>query len=229
MLGSEIKNNIHTLWDYNQLNEQLPDHADVIVVPGCRDLSVVDRAAELYHEGRSDMIVMSGKNGPMTRGDSQTEAMTFAVHATALDVPAAALFLEEESENTGHNILYSSRLLRDLGRRASSVILVQKPYFERRLRATFEQQWEDPETTGYVTSPRTTEGQPMSFDDYTQLRTATERDVAQYVLDTTKRIIEYPVHGFQTEQEMSVEVRTAYDLVTAAFSSVPVDAYSSVA
>lgn len=212
MLDLDTKRHIETLWNYNQLNEELPEKADAIIVPGCCDLSVVDRAVELYHSGISDVVVMSGDRGPMTLHNKNTEAVTFAERAREFGVPAAALFLEEEATNTGENIRNSSDLLAAMGRRAASVIIVQKPYLERRGRATFDKQWGG-ETKGYITSVRNAENQPMSFAEYVDMRRADERDIASYVLDTMQRIITYPSRGFHTEQPMTPALLASYELV----------------
>lgn len=221
MLDATTKKHIETLWNYNQLNEELPERADAIIVPGCCDLSVVDRAVELYHAGISDIVVMTGDRGPMTLHNKETEALTFAERAHEFGVPKPALFLEENATNTGENVRYSDRLLTELGRTASSVVIVQKPYLERRVRATFDKQWGS-ETNGYVTSIQNSDGLPMSFDEYVTMRTADERDIANYVLDTMHRIITYPERGYHTEQNMTPDILASYKMARLALTRLSV-------
>jgi uncharacterized SAM-binding protein YcdF (DUF218 family) len=94
-----------------------------------------------------------------------------------MGVPRSAILLETKATNTGDNTLFSRQLLQDEGldivcfwlpSRSSisdtsqkRVIVVQKPYMERRTYATVKKRW--PEVELMVTSPR------LSFDTYFQV------------------------------------------------------------
>lgn len=227
-MSPETKTNIAALWRYNQLEQPLPDRADAIIVPGCRDLGVVERAAELYREGRAEIVVMSGEHGTMTRDVfDDTEAVTFAKKAIELGVDASACFLEERATNTGENIRFSEQLFRELGRGATSVLLVQKPYLERRVMATFEKQWDNQATAAIVTSQRRDDGTAMSFDDYCAVRRADPVDIAQYLVDTTDRVIAYPDLGFQSHQPIDSATIEALQGLRQYLQTQTYDAYAA--
>jgi uncharacterized SAM-binding protein YcdF (DUF218 family) len=49
-----------------------------------------------------------------------------------VSVPGEAVMLEAASANTGENIRFSHRLLQEQNRLPQRIILVQKPFMERR-------------------------------------------------------------------------------------------------
>ena len=56
-------------------------------------------------------------------------------------VPAEAILIENRSRNTGENFRFTRQVLESRGLDFSSFIMVQKPYMERRVLATAQQQW----------------------------------------------------------------------------------------
>ena len=52
----------------------------------------------------------------------------------ALGVPQSAIIIEPEAANTGQNITFSRRVLADAGITPNLVMLISKPYMQRRLR-----------------------------------------------------------------------------------------------
>ncbi|HRN57086.1 MAG TPA: YdcF family protein, partial [Agriterribacter sp.] len=86
------------------------------------------------------------------------EADRFAAIAMQKGVPADALLIENKSSNTGENIVFTARLLKEKGLDPHSFIVVQKPYMERRSYATFKKHW--PHKNVLVTSPQ------LDFDEY---------------------------------------------------------------
>jgi uncharacterized SAM-binding protein YcdF (DUF218 family) len=82
------------------------------------------------------------------------------------------------------------------------MILVQKPYMERRTLATFLKQWPGDKTEVFVTSPR------ISFEAYPTKEIPVERVIGIMVGDLY-RIKDYPAKGFQVPQEIPAEVMTA--------------------
>ncbi|WP_213080502.1 YdcF family protein, partial [Escherichia coli] len=69
------------------------------------------------------------------------EAETFAAIAKDAGVPEHAILLETQSTNSGEILHFSHQLLVQQARPAKRILLVQKPYMERRAYATFMQQW----------------------------------------------------------------------------------------
>jgi uncharacterized SAM-binding protein YcdF (DUF218 family) len=121
-------------------------------------------------------------------------------------VPAAAILIENRSSNTGENVLFTRRLLEELGLAVQSVIAVQKPYMERRTYATLRQQW--PEVRVQVASPR------LSFEEY--CRGMDREDVVNIMVGDLQRILIYPQRGFMIPQEVPAEVLVALDALVEA-------------
>ncbi len=186
------------IWDYHRLNHS-PEKSDVILVLGSHDLRVAERAVELYHEGMAPLILFSGKRGALTGHWQETEAQRFAAVAREAGVPAAAILLEPHAVNTGENIRFGYRLLAGKNMIPRKLILVQKPYMERRTYATFLKQWPESKVKAFVTSPR------ISFEDYPTENIPME-EVIHIMVGDLVRIREYPARGFQIVQEIPREV-----------------------
>ncbi len=197
------------IWDYMHLHHTLAP-SDVILTLGSNDLRVAEHAAACYLRGLAPLLVFSGNVGALTRGVfAQPEAELFAEAAIRLGVPRAAILCEPESTNTGDNIRFSHRLLQQHGLTPQRLILVQKPYMERRTYATFMQQWPaavKPEV--FVTSP------PLTFETYADGLMPREQFINVMVGDL-QRIREYPKLGFQIKQEIPAEVWQAYERLVA--------------
>lgn len=197
MLNHEILSLAKKLWDYHLLNNQL-EKVDCILALGSHDLRVAERAAELYLQGFAPLLVMSGSLGNFTRDIwTEKEADKFAAIAIGKGVPAKAILIENNSTNTGENILFTQKLLKEKNLDPQSFIVVQKPYMERRSYATFKKHW--PDKTLLVTSPQ------ISFEEYPNEEIPMERLINIMVGDL-QRIKFYPEKGFQIYQEIPAGV-----------------------
>ncbi len=189
------------LWDYHHL-DQVPVPSDVIFVLGSHDLRVAERAVELYQRGLAPYILFSGKRGALTQHWPVTEAERFAALARERGVPAGHILTEPEATNTGENIRYGHRLLQERDLRPERMILVQKPYMERRTWATFMKQWPGEAVEIAVTSPQ------IPFEKYANEEIPVEQVISIMVGDLY-RIRDYPARGFQIPQEIPPEVMAA--------------------
>jgi len=190
------------IWDYHHLNHTL-EKSDVILVLGSNDLRVAEYAAELYLQGWAPLVVFSGNAGALTRERfDRPEAELFAGIALRNGVPESAMLIEAESTNTGENVVFSRRLLESKRIDPNSLILVQKPYMERRAYATFMNFW--PGKRVLAASP------PIPFSEY-----PTEdlpRDlVINIMVGDLQRIRIYPERGFQIKQEIPDDVWQAFE------------------
>ncbi len=194
------------IWDYHHLNHQL-EKADLILALGSNDLRVAEHAAELYLQGWADRLMFSGNVGALTRGKfAKSEAETFAEIAVGKGVPRSAILIEPNSTNTGENIAFSRRVLAEHGLEPEKIIVVQKPYMERRAFATFVKNW--PGNQLVVSSP------PISFADY--FTDELPKDlVINIMVGDLQRIRDYPAKGFQIEQEIPDNVWRAYEQLIA--------------
>src|SRR5262249_31663289 len=135
------------------------EKCDIILALGSNDLRVAEFAADLFLQGWAPALVLSGNAGALTRDRfSKPEAEMFAEIALKKGVPQEAILIEARSTNTGENVMFSRRLLQERGIIPESILLVQKPYMERRAYATFQKVW--PGKRVIVTSP------PIPFSAY---------------------------------------------------------------
>jgi uncharacterized SAM-binding protein YcdF (DUF218 family) len=194
------------LWDYMRLGHELAP-ADAILVLGSNDVRVGEHGARLFLRGLAPLIVCSGNVGRLTAGTfEKSEAETFADAAVRLGVPREAILLECRSTNTGENIDFSRALLASRGLHPSRVILVQKPYMERRAWATFKRRWPEPDLQ--VTSP------PIPYDQYPM--PDIPRDlVIDILVGDVQRVRVYAEQGFQIPQPMPPEVWSAWEELVA--------------
>jgi uncharacterized SAM-binding protein YcdF (DUF218 family) len=205
-----MNNHIHDLaeriWHYHQMQHEL-EPADVILVLCSHDKKVAERGARLFLEGWAPLLIFSGGLGAITSGMwTKPEADQFAEIAIQLGVPQEKILVENESTNTGENILFTKRLLAQKQIDPQKFILVQKPYMERRSFATFRKFW--PEKALVVTSPQ------VSFDEYLKSyanRELSSDDVISIMVGDLQRIKLYPDRGFQIPQEIPDEIWSAYE------------------
>ncbi len=192
----------------------IPVSRDLILDLGSNDPRVAERADQLFLAGYAPLLAFSGGLGRLTQElYPKPEAEVFAEVAIRLGVPREHILLENQSTNTGENILFTRRLLDQKGLHPKKILLVQKPYMLRRAYATAKKQW--PEVDFLVTGPQ------ISFTEYPTDKIP--KDLLINILGETRRDREYPRLGFQIPQEMpggvgclqradSVRVHTAFNL-----------------
>jgi uncharacterized SAM-binding protein YcdF (DUF218 family) len=206
MLNQEILFLAKKLWDYHLLNNKM-EKADCILALGSHDLRVPERAAELYLDGFAPLLIMSGGLGNFTQEIwTEKEADKFAAIAIEKGVPREAILIENNSTNTGENILFTQQLLKEKSLDTHSFIVVQKPYMERRSYATFKKHWPDKKLL--VTSPQ------ISFEEYPNEEIPMER-VIHIMVGDLQRIKMYPEKGFQVYQEIPPDVWEAFEQLVA--------------
>ena len=190
------------LWDYHHMNHT-PVKSDCILALGSHDLRVAERAAELYLQGLAPLVIMSGGLGNFTKEMwSEKEADKFARIAVELGVPEKDILIENQSTNTGENIVFTKRLLKEKQLNPGSFLVVQKPYMERRSYATFKKHWPDKHIL--VTSPQ------ISLKDYPTEEIPMGK-VINIMVGDLQRIKLYPEKGFQIYQEIPEEFWEAYE------------------
>ena len=221
MSESLINELAQKIWDYHHLNHTL-EKSDLILALGSNDLRVAEYAADLYSQGWAPLLMFSGNAGALTRERfKKPEAEMFADIARQRGVPESAILIEAESTNTGENVIFSRRLLESEGlqrQRAGdwakggrsekwpdSLILVQKPYMERRAYATFMKFWPGKKVIA-ASPPIPFAEYPIEEDDYLP------RDlVINIMVGDLQRIKVYPGRGFQIEQPIPDDVWQAFE------------------
>lgn len=197
---------IKTIWDYMLMGHKLKE-ADLIVVLGSHDIRTAEYAAQLWKDGWAPYLVCSGSgtvhksNPAWDEFNGRPEAEVFAEIAIEAGVSKDKVLVENQSQNTGDNFKFTKKLLDEKGIDFHKVILVQKPFMERRTYAIAKVQWPDKETL--VTAP------PMSVEEYS-LGLEGEWWIHAMVGDL-QRIKEYPKMGFQIEQLIPDDAWGAYE------------------
>ncbi|MEJ3741720.1 YdcF family protein [Actinomycetes bacterium KLBMP 9797] len=199
------------LWNYHDMRHE-PRPCDVGIGLGSHDLGVAVVAVDLFHQGMFPYIVFTGANSPTTvdrfpRG----EAVHYREYAIENGVPPESVLTEIRATNTEENIKFTREILADHEIQARSVIIMSRPYQQRRAFATCKKLW--PEVEVLCAS------RPLSLDDYVVSIGDVNRVINMLVGDT-QRIEVYAERGFAIPQHVPEEVRAAYDrLVKAGFTS----------
>ncbi|MGL4854806.1 MAG: YdcF family protein [Lentisphaeria bacterium] len=195
------------VWDYHIINEPLVK-SDMIVCFCSNDLRVADYCAELWHAKWAPKIIFSGGLGRGTAGKFlKSEAELFAERAMELGVDADSIIIERNSTNTGENIEFCKKEFCKLGIKVKRIILAQKPYMQRRAFATLQVQW--PGVDFVVGSPN------LDFENYPNDEISKE-EVINFMVGDLQRIIEYPLLGYQSYQEVPLAVVEAMEGLLAA-------------
>lgn len=206
MINNRVLKLAQVLWDYHHMNHVL-QQADCILALGSHDLRVADRAADLYIQGWAPLLIVSGGLGRLTLEVwKESEADQFAKIAIDKGVPKEAILVENRSTNTGENILFTQKLLKERNLNPQTFIVVQKPYMERRSYATFKKHW--PAKELFVTSPQ------ISFEAYPTEEIPLEK-VINIMVGDMQRIKLYAAKGFQVEQEIPDNVWQAFEELVA--------------
>ncbi|MEV0589431.1 YdcF family protein [Nonomuraea sp. NPDC050310] len=210
-ISDKVREQALLIWDYHQMDHHVRK-CDAAIGLGSHDLGVADTAVDLYHAGLFPILVFSGGNSPTTRAVfPRGEAIHFRERAIERGVPDAAVLLEPEAGNTGQNIAFSRRVLAEAGVSPATVMLISKPYMERRSYATARQVW--PEIEVVCAS------EPLEFDAYLK-SIGDARLVVDMLVGDLQRIIDYPKQGFAIEQDVPEEVLDAYEaLISAGYDS----------
>jgi uncharacterized SAM-binding protein YcdF (DUF218 family) len=190
------------LWEYHRLGHELRQ-CDAAIGLGSHDLGVATYTAELYHRGLFPVVVFTGGSTRTTRDRfPRGEAVHYREHALELGAPDTAILVDPDATNTGANITNSRALLEAAGYQPAKVMLISKPYAERRSYATVRKLW--PRVDVICAS------MPIEFDEYVQT-IGDERLVIDMMIGDMQRIIEYPARGFTIPQDVPFEVVAAYE------------------
>jgi len=196
---------LQIIWDYLGMHQE-PAKADLIVGFGNFNTDIARRAAELYHQGYAPKILFSGGLGRNTKKLlPEPEAVRFAKVAMECGVPEADIILEDKSENTKDNIVFTRELLQSRGIPHSHILGVHQPFMERRIVAAMGVYW--PEQSFSVTSPQVTI--PYYLERARQ-QGMTENASISVIVGDFQRIELYAKLGYQLPQYIPEEAWEAY-------------------
>jgi uncharacterized SAM-binding protein YcdF (DUF218 family) len=195
-----------TLWNYMCLG-QPPREADCLLLIGSLRDDVALYAADLLNRYRYATVIISGGSSRLDRTrqlgwGEDSEAEHYLKVMREAGVTRQDILLETTAANTGQNACGTAALLARHSVSPRTIIIVTKPYMERRVKATFDVQWPTPRPKFLVASP------PLRFEEY--CTSVSERThTINIMVGDLQRIIEYPKLGYQSEQAVPDEVRAA--------------------
>ncbi|MER5523346.1 YdcF family protein [Streptomyces sp. NPDC002677] len=190
------------LWDYHRMHHT-PRPCSVAVGLGSHDLGVADVTADLYHQGMAPVIVFTGSTSPTTRARMpRGEAVHYRERALQLGVPSSAVLVEPRATNTGENIEFSKAVLAEARVTVSSVLLVSKPYEERRSHAMMRRLWPEVEVVCAST--------PMGLKEYADF-IGGSRMVIDMIVGALQRVRVFPGLGLAIEQVVPDAIVAAYE------------------
>lgn len=150
--------------------EDLPEKADLIIVPGNTWPQPARRAAALYHEGMAPYIVVSGRyskgqqtfagaacEGDRYKGAYMTEADFLADVLIREGVPETAVLQERKAEFTLENARYIRRLLEEKKMTVKKALICCQAFHARRCRMYFEYVFQDTDVE-FLMCPAVTQG-----------------------------------------------------------------------
>ncbi|MFG3486624.1 YdcF family protein [Streptomyces sp. NPDC047972] len=211
MISMQDWSDAHILWAFQQMGHE-PRPCSVGIGLGSHDLGVADATVDLYRRGMFPLIVFTGATSRTTEERMpKGEAEHYRERALELGVPAPAILVELNARNTGENVRFSRSLLDDHGVQVSSILLVSKPYEERRAYATARKLWPEVDVVSASTD--------MRLEEYVD-SIGNPRLVLDMLVGAQQRLLLYPERGFTIAQDVPEDVTAAYGrLCSAGFVS----------
>lgn len=150
--------------------EDLPEKADLIIVPGNTWPQPARRAAALYHDGMAPYIVVSGRyskgqqtfagaacEGDRYKGAYMTEADFLTDVLIREGVPETAVLQERKAEFTLENARYIRKLLEEKKMTVKKALICCQAFHARRCRMYFEYVFQDTDVE-FLMCPAVTQG-----------------------------------------------------------------------
>ncbi|MGW4504930.1 YdcF family protein [Streptomyces sp. NPDC004436] len=200
MISEQAWADAELIWDFHQMHHE-PRPCSVAVGLGSHDLGVADATVDLYQRGMAPLIVFTGATSPTTRARMpHGEAVHYRERALELGVPPQDVLVEPNARNTGENIRLVRALLEDTGRPINSLLLISKPYEERRAYATARKLWPEVEVVSAST--------PMNLAEYVD-SVGDPKLVIDMLVGALQRLTLYPAQGYMIAMFVPEEVAAA--------------------
>jgi hypothetical protein len=149
---------------------------DVGIGLGSHDPTVPEVTVDLFNQGMFPYIVFTGANAPTTiERYPRGEAVHYGEYAVERGVPNHLVLLEKSARYTAENITFTRAMLAAEGRHPASVILISRPYQQRRAFAICQKLW--PEVVPLCAST------PLTFRKYVNVIGDVDRVVNMMVGD----------------------------------------------
>lgn len=201
MISTQVWADAECLWRFHHMHHEVRP-CSVAIGLGSHDMGVADATVDLYQSEMAPLIVFTGSTSPTTKDRMpRGEAVHYRERALELGVPDSDVLVEPDARNTGDNIRFSRAVIEDAGIEVDSLLLVSKPYEERRAWATARKLWPGVEVVSASA--------PVTFEDYVD-GIGDACLVIDMLVGTLQRLLIYPEQGFMLEQNVPSEVREAY-------------------
>lgn len=173
------------------------------------DIRCAKYAAQLYHEGLTKAILITGKSSNASKNLTQEpDWRTFARYLFDNNVPPNSILVENKATNTIENILFSEKKLLSLDITYSSIIFVTVPWLCRRFSAIFEKNW--PNSGSYkslFTCPS------YDIEEFSNDNTGTLADAIILMMCTIKRMSSDITKHLQGQINVPSDIIDAYDIL----------------
>jgi len=136
---------LNNVYDYLSEEDNLKQ-SDFIFVFGSKTPLRIEKAIELYNQGLSEKIIVSGQGPHYADNVAETEAEIYARIAMNAGVPKESIIKEDKSITIPDNVRSSLNLLDKISVPYKSIILVNSPYTQRRGWAHFKKYTPDSTT-----------------------------------------------------------------------------------
>ena len=235
-MDNQIIEPAELIWNYHRLNHDIfkcefVNNLDGILVFGSSDISVADEAARVWllvlkdrvHLGNIfPYLLFSGgmgtgpHSGSNLMGWTRPEAEIFSEHVLSIikdkvdktQFSKLRVFVENKAKNSGENVDLSRKIIEENELKSEKLIIVQKPFMERRTYATFKHRWPGPEIKLHSSS--------STLLEYPKISNISLEEVIGIMLGDLQRIKLYaPPYGhFQIAQDIPDDVWNAYKHLT---------------
>lgn len=119
-----------------------PEKSDLIFVFGGPTLNQVKKAKELFDQGYSDKILVTGNTGTFNNPDwHKPVAEIYANFLIENGIPSKNILVQNTSTNTLEDVTFSIPTIKNNFPNLQKIILVSNPMHQRRCFATFQKQF----------------------------------------------------------------------------------------
>lgn len=188
------------IWDFLCPSEDLTSlKIDAIFVFGGIGNEIPVHASNLYNQGVSDTILVTGNSGKFTKDVfKEPEALVFKKIMIENNVPEKNIIVELDATNAGENVTFGYDELRRHIKKINNLVLVCRSFMARRSIATFKKQ--HPQINCFPSPPK------VNLIDIVNKSRITS---AKRLIAELDRLIDYYDKGFIAKVEIPENVINA--------------------
>ena len=141
LMTKTIKGLTKIIVDWLTINDK-PEKSDLIFVFGGPTLSQVEKAKELFDQGYSEKILVTGNTGTFNNPDwYKPVAEIYTDFLIKNGISSENLLIQNTSTNTLEDVTFSIPIIKNNFPNLQKIILVSNPIHQRRCFATFQKQF----------------------------------------------------------------------------------------